>query len=166
PAGWSTYHALQVKFERRAVSGLFLLNSFTWSKSLDNVSQALEDPNGNSANPQNIRNLRAEKGVSAYDQPVTNVTSLVWELAVGRGRRLGSGLAAMAEGIIGGWQVSAINNMWSGQPINLRYDPPADFQVTAILPPWLGGTSFRPNITGAPVTPEGQRTINNYLNSA
>lgn len=166
PAGWSTYHAMQVKFERRATTGLFLLNSFTWSKSLDNVSQALEDPNGNSANPQNIRDLRAEKAVSAYDQPITNVTSLVWQLPVGKGRRFGPSLPAIVDGMIGGWLVSAINNMWSGQPINLRYDPSAAFQVTAILPAWLGGTSPRPNIIGNPVTPEEQRTINNYLNSA
>ncbi|MBA2732873.1 MAG: hypothetical protein H0U54_08280 [Acidobacteria bacterium] len=27
-----------------------------------------------------------------------------------------------------------------------------------------GGTSFRPNLTGDPLTPSGQRTIDNYLN--
>lgn len=164
PAGWSNYHGLQVRLERRAVKGLYLLNSFTYSKAMDNVSQALEDPNGNSANPQNVRNLRAEKSVSAYDQTVTNVTSLVWHVPLGKGRRFGAKLPPLVDGLVGGWQLSAINNMWSGQPMNLRYSPPDLFKVTADLPAWLGGTSFRPNVTGEPVTPKGQRTIDNYLN--
>ena len=39
PAGNSNYHALQVKFERRFSSGLYVLNSFTWSKAIDNVAR-------------------------------------------------------------------------------------------------------------------------------
>ena len=156
PAAWSNYHGVQVKLERRAAGGLYLLNSFTYSKAMDNVAQALENPNGNAASPQNIRNLRAEKSLSAYDQTLTQVTSLVWQLPVGKGRRFGATLPALAHGILGGWQISAINNMWSGQPINLRYTPSSLFNV--------GGASLRPNVTGPPVTPAAQRTIDNYLN--
>ncbi|MGH9899781.1 MAG: TonB-dependent receptor domain-containing protein, partial [Pyrinomonadaceae bacterium] len=41
PAGFSNYHSLQVKLERRFSKGLYLLSSFTWSKAIDNVGQSL-----------------------------------------------------------------------------------------------------------------------------
>lgn len=61
-------------------------------------------------------------------------------------------------------QLFAINIMTSGQPINLRYTPSTPFKVTADLPAWLGGTSYRPNLIGDPLTPKDRRTIDNYLN--
>jgi hypothetical protein len=35
PGGTGTYHGLQTKLERRFTSGLYALNSFTWSKAID-----------------------------------------------------------------------------------------------------------------------------------
>ena len=46
PEAFSNYHALQAKVEYRRGSSLNLLNSFTWSKAIDNVSQVLEEPSG------------------------------------------------------------------------------------------------------------------------
>ena len=51
---WSQYQALQVRYEQRSVSGLTLLNSFTWSHSLDNASASLE---GNTPSPQDGNNI-------------------------------------------------------------------------------------------------------------
>lgn len=166
PAGFSNYHGLQLRVEHRGGRGLNLINSFTWSKAMDNVAQALEDPNGNSANPQDARNLMAERSVSAYDQPLNNTTSLVWSIPFGRNERWGADAGSIVEAIAGGWQVSAIHTMTSGQPINLRYTPATPFKVTADLPAWLGGTSYRPNLIGNPVTPKAERSIDNYLNRA
>lgn len=167
PVGYSNYHGLQVKFERRMNRGLYVLNSFTWSKAIDNVSQALEDPNGNSANPQNFRNLRAERGLSAYDQPFNNTTSVVWEAPIGKGRKWGSDLPTALDYVVGGWGVNVINQMTSGQVINLRYTSiPAAYQVTAALAAWQGGVSYRPNIYGSIYPSSGQQTIDNYFNRA
>src|SRR5205814_1682033 len=63
PAGFSTYHSLQVKVEHRATRSLNLLNAFTWSKAIDNASQVLEEPNGSTGTPQNIHNVNADKGI-------------------------------------------------------------------------------------------------------
>ncbi|MEJ7712291.1 MAG: hypothetical protein WKF84_21135 [Pyrinomonadaceae bacterium] len=156
PAGFSNYHALQAKFERRFARGLYLLNSFTWSKAIDNVGQVLEEPNGNTGTPQNLYDLASDRGISAYDQPINNTTSFVWEVPVGRGRRLGGDLPSIAEAVIGGWTVSGINTMTSGQPINLRYGPSP---VTANLPSFLGGVALRPNVSGDPLAPDDERTI-------
>jgi hypothetical protein len=161
PAAFSNYHALQVKFERRFSRGFYLLNSFTWSKAIDNVSQVLEEPNGNEGRPQNVYDIRADRGLSAYDQPFNNTTSFVWELPFGKGRSFGSDISPWLDGVLGGWTLTGINTMLSGQTINLRYQPSG---VTANLPSFLGGVALRPNILGPVTAPEGQRSIDNYFN--
>ena len=61
------------------------------------------------------------------------------------------------EAIGGGWRLTAINTMVSGQPINLRYNPSSLATVSAL-------PSYRPNVTGDAMMPDGQRTIVRYLN--
>jgi hypothetical protein len=164
PAAFSNYNALQVKFERRFSRGLYVLNSFTWSKAIDNVSQVLEEPNGNTGNPQSVYNIAADRGLSAYDEPINNTTSVVLDLPFGRGRAFAGNLPGALEAVIGGWTITGINTMRSGQTINLRYSPSAQASVTANLPSFLGGVALRPNISGSVLTPEGSRTIDNYFN--
>ncbi len=153
PEGFSNYNAMQVKLERRFSNGLYFLNSFTWSKAIDNGSQVLEEPNGNTGTPQDVYNIAADKGIGAYDQPFNNTTAFVWEIPVGRGRWLGSGMIGILDAFIGGWQLNGINTMLSGQPINFRYGPSP---VTNNLPSFLGGVALRPNIICDP-TNRGDR---------
>jgi hypothetical protein len=161
PAAYSNYHALQLKFERRFSKGVYALNSFTWSKAIDNAAQVLEEPGGNTGTPQDVRNISADRGLSAYDQPFINVTSFVWELPFGRGRAWASDLNPALDAFIGGWTLSGVNTMRSGQNVNLRYGPSS---VTANLPSFIGGVALRPNIIGDPLAPEGERSIDNYFN--
>jgi len=161
PVAFSNYNALQIKFERRFAKGLYVLNSFTWSKAIDNVSQVLEEPNGNEGRPQNVYNIGADRGPSAYDQPFNNTTSFVWELPFGRGRAFGGDMSPWLDGVVGGWTLTGINSMLSGQTINLRYQPSP---VTANLASFLGGVALRPNISGPVLAPDDQRTIDNYFN--
>ena len=65
---------------------------------------------------------------------------------------------------MGGWQFNIINNMWSGEPLNLSYNPARRFRfLMAAIPDWRGGISYRPNVIGPILTPEGQRNVDNYL---
>ncbi len=162
PAAFSNYHALQVKFERRFSKGVYILNSFTWSKAIDNVSQVLEEPGGNEGRPQNLYDLAADRGLSAYDQPFNNTTSLVWELPFGKGRAFWSDMPYALDAFVGGWTVTGINTMVSGQVVNFRYTPAP---VTANLPSFIGGVALRPNLVGNPILPKDERTINRYFNT-
>jgi TonB dependent receptor len=150
PGGFANYHAFQAKLERRFRDGLYLLNSFVYSKAIDNTGQALEDQgNGGRSSPQNFYDLRAEKAVSDFDQTFNNTTSVVYELPFGKGRKYLSSTGALTDHVLGGWQMTVINNMWSGEPINLSYNPAGDFQVSvASIPDWRGGISYRPNVIG------------------
>jgi hypothetical protein len=155
-AGFLNYHAFQVKLEKRYSAGLYLLNSFTWSKAIDNASGHLETANGDNSRV-NIRDLRNEKGLSGYDQPFNNTTSFTYELPFGRSRKFGSNWHPVLDGVAGGWRVTGINTMTSGLPVNLTYSPSSQLQVSS-------APNYRPNITGDPLTPEGQRGPTNYLN--
>ena len=159
-AGFANYNALQAKLEKRYSNGLTLLNSFTWSKAIDNASGALEMGNGDQQSI-NIFAPASSKGVSGYDQPFNNTTSMVYDVPFGRGRRFGSNLPAAADALIGGWGLTGINTVTSGQPINLTYDPSAAFVATDGS---KNSAIYRPNIAGNPMEPSGQQTVNQYFN--
>jgi hypothetical protein len=156
-AGFSSYNALQVKLEKRYASGLYVLNSFTWSKAIDNAAGALETSNGD-GDAVDLRNFNSSKGLSGYNQPLNNTTTLVWSLPFGHARRFAPSLPLPLEALLGGWSLSGINTMTSGQPINLTYDPSAAFSITS------ANLVYRPNIIGDPLLPSGQRGPTQYFN--
>ena len=155
--GFASYHALQTKIEKRYSSGLYLLNSFTWSKAIDNVSGHLEAYNGDNSRV-NYRNVKAEKGIGSYDQPFNNTTTLLWELPFGKGQRWGASMPKVVDGVLGGWRLTGINTMTSGQPINITYSPATAGQVS-------GAPSYRPNYVGGDIY-SASRDAALYFNKA
>jgi hypothetical protein len=152
PAGNTSYNGLSLRVERRYSAGLYLLNSFTWSKAMGDTEQALENvgTNNNVANPQNIRNLALEHGPSSYDQKLVNVTSVVYSLPFGKGQKYGSHWNAVADAALGGWQISSINTLATGLPINIQYTPTAAFDATGRTNDFWGLAVQRPNLVGDP----------------
>jgi hypothetical protein len=144
PLGWANYHSLQVRLERRFTSGFYLLNSFTYSKALDNAAGHLETFFGFDSRT-NTFDLSNEKGVSSYDQTFNNTTSMVYDLPFGRGRRWGSSWSRPLDLVAGGWRVTLINTMTSGLPGSLSYNTTARQQIGTV------GNAIRPNIVGANV---------------
>ncbi len=63
-AASSDYHALQAQYQRRLARGLQALASYTWSKSLDNVS---EESTLNYQAPLNRYDARLDRGPSIFD---------------------------------------------------------------------------------------------------
>jgi hypothetical protein len=155
PGGVASYNALQVKLERRTTNGLYLVNSFTFAKAIDNVAGHLEAFGGDNSRA-NLRDLAAEKGVSSYNQKFNNTTSVVYALPFGRKRKFAAHLSRPLELALGGWRTTLINTMTSGLPINLTYSPAAQFVVGSSL-------VYRPNLVGNPLTPSDQRGVDNYL---
>jgi hypothetical protein len=157
-AGFLNYHALQAKVERRFAAGFYFLNSFTWSKAIDNASGHLEAQNGDNSRV-NYRDLRNEKGLSGYDQPFINVTTVLYELPFGRAKKWGADWNRAVDLALGGWRMTAINTMQTGTTVNLSYNPASQFQVS-------GAPTYRPNIIGDPVVPEAERKAERWLNAA
>lgn len=141
---YSHYDSLQARYEQRLVGGLTLLNSFTWSHSLDNASASLE---ANTPSPQDANNIRADYSQSDYNLPIDNVTSLIYEVPVGHGRRFLSSSNGFVDAALGGWQVSTINTMQSGTPFNLTYGASAANSLSPqISATFRGANEYRPNV--------------------
>jgi hypothetical protein len=167
---YSNYHSLQVKYEQRFAGGLTMLNSFDWEHSLDNASASLE---GNTPSPQDGNNIRADYSQSDYNLPISNVTSLVYELPFGKGKHFLNDAGGVTDSLIGGWQLSLINTAQAGTPFNLTYTPNSAQQVSPqISATYRGANEYRPDkVPGQAVTQgRSNRAANsgyvNYVNLA
>ncbi len=151
PAGLLYYNSLQAKFEHRTGHGLYLLNSFTWSRAEDNAAGHLDTPDGDNSRI-NLANPLGEIGPSAYNQPLNDTLSMVYDLPYGPGRRFGGNAPLVIREALGGWQLTLINDVNSGLPVNVYYSPNSFQQVSPLL-------VQRPNQTsGNAVRPKSQRT--------
>ena len=98
-AGWSEFHGLNLKLEKRFSSGFQILMAHTFAKSIDTDSAgSFGSPNLNPAN------FQLDKGLSDFDIRNRWVTSVVYELPFGRGKRLLGNANRAADLIVGGWQ--------------------------------------------------------------
>ena len=160
----SSYNSLQAKVEKRA-GALYLLNSFTWSRTFDLASGHLETSNNDNSRV-NFANPRNDYGPSGYDQPLNNTTTVVYDLPYGHGRRFGGQSGYLVNAVLGGWQATIINTVTSGLPYNLTYSTSSSNQLyTTDL------VTFRPQMTqagAAIVAPAANRvktatTLSGYL---
>ncbi|SEB50477.1 TonB-dependent receptor [Terriglobus roseus] len=165
PYGYGNYNSLQARVQKSSANGLFFLNSFTWSKAMDVASQAFDNNNGNNTAVQDVNNVAADYGISNVDRPVNNVTSIVYQLPFGPGRRFLGNTRGMVGGLVGGWEANTIINARSGEPVTLTYTPNAQQQVVPVISV-LGRNASRPNVLGNPVNTGAARTPLTYLNAA
>jgi hypothetical protein len=166
PVGINDYNGLSVRFEKRFSKGFYVLNSFTWGRSIGDSEQALEQAPGQTiANQQNIRNLGAEFGPSSYDVKVNNVTSVVYQLPFGKGKQFLGSANRIADLAVGGWELNAINMANTGIPLNVFYAPSTANDVTG-LPTnseYRGTSILRPNITGTIPDRTRDQSIQQYF---
>jgi hypothetical protein len=135
--GFGSYEGLQVKLEKRNSNGLYLLNSFTWSKAIDNAPGHLENYNGDNSRI-NYYNRQIERGLSGYNQPLNDTVSVLYDVPVGRGRRFNVSSKTL-DYIVGGWSANMINTMTSGLPIDVGYSASSQQQISDLV-------SARPNL--------------------
>ncbi len=113
-SGKANYNAVSAKLQRRFSKGLTYMFGYTWSKSID-YGSAIRVHDTDVLFPQSSYNLRAERGLSSFNQDHRAVTSVLYDLPIGKGRRFLSD-AGIADSIIGGWQLGSIFSMQTGFP--------------------------------------------------
>ena len=123
PFGVYTYHALQVRAEKRISAGLTVLASYTWSKTLTNAdseypAQANWNGNGNGG-ALNTYNLKVEKGLSQYDIPQRLIISYTYQLPFGKGKPFAN-TGGIVNVLVGGWQFAGIQTYKSGTPLSVN----------------------------------------------
>ncbi len=110
PLGHGSYHGLDVQLDRRFSSGLSLTASYTWSHSLDNVSEQFGSGGGDLSD---FRNFDLARASSNFDLRQRFVAAAVYQLPLGRSRRwLNRG--GVLDAVFGGWELSALPSLQSG----------------------------------------------------
>jgi hypothetical protein len=114
--GNSTYHSLQVTARRRVSKGLNFIAAYTWSKTLSNADSAIGYYGGYYW--QDYYNQKNEKSIASFDYRHNLKLTWFYNLPFGKGGKwLNNGGAA--DKLFGGWQVTAIHNYRSGDPIQI-----------------------------------------------
>ena len=118
-----SYNAMNVSFTRHTAHGLYLSAYYTWSKSLDQVSNG--DAADSSANQTNPANNTSEWGPSDYDVSQRIVGTAVYEIP-----HVHSGSDLM-KAVANGWQVNGIVTYYTGFPWTpVTYDLQANELIT------------------------------------
>ena len=141
----SDYHGLQIRAEKRFQGGLSFLGSYTLSKSLDD-SSALFGSTGSDSYPQNSQDRVAERGLSAFDNRHRFVFNYIWELPIGRGKKLGAGLGRVGQAVFGNWQLTGIMALQSSRPFTPLLEGTNDSRTDN----GRGIGTDRPNLVGNP----------------
>ena len=114
--GSSTYHSLQVMAKKNAAHGLTFIAAYTISKTLTDTDTALYYPSDSVV--QDFYNRKLEKSLATFDYPQNLKLTWIYALPFGRGQRwLHS--SGKADRLFSGWQVTAIQNYTSGDPLTI-----------------------------------------------
>ena len=158
----SSYNALESSLRKRFGHGLSFLASYTYSKSIDDVSSfnitgsASQPVAGENDLAQNPLNLPAERGRSMFDARHRLVLSYQWSVPFWRQAH------TWYEHALGNWQFNGIVTLMSGTPFTV-FDP-ADVSLEGSAPEISGFSSNRPNLIGNPNS--GPHTAQQWFNTS
>ena len=119
--GSSDYHGASLSIRQR-LKGLTWDLNYTYSKSMDDASGLQTGGTFGSAFILNALRQRDARSVSDFDLThVVNFNS-VWDVPLGKGQKFLSGMNKVANGFLGGWQLSTIYRYNTGYPIYGFFD--------------------------------------------
>src|SRR5262249_17334885 len=108
------YNALSEKLQRRFSKGLTYLFGYTCSRSIDSGSP-FRVHKTDLLFPQYGYDLRNERGLSSFNVAHRSVTSLLYQLPFGKGRRFINQNSAV-DAVLGGWEIGSIFTLQTGFP--------------------------------------------------
>jgi hypothetical protein len=136
----SIYHAAQFYLARRFTGGLGLSVAYTWSKSIDDVSDPVAHLIADYAVQQNPLNNHNNRAVSAYDVPHRLAVTHVLEPRFAQ--RIGNPVLRY---LLDGWQLHGLWQIQSGYPVTVV----SGARLGLADPTLVGGLgAVRPNVVG------------------
>jgi Carboxypeptidase regulatory-like domain len=159
--GTTIYHGVTAKVEQRFSRGLSYLVSYTRSRLLDDASAVfdasiLTGPVARNDHPADTYNRKLERDYSTGDIPHVFAASAVWSLPFGVGRAHHPG--GIAGAIVNDWTLTGVLSLQSGTPIPVT-------QATNNNA-FAGFGVQRPNVSGDPALPSGERTVSRWFNTS
>ncbi|HWQ53028.1 MAG TPA: TonB-dependent receptor [Bryobacteraceae bacterium] len=120
--GNQRYDSLQVNLRKRLSAGLEYQVSYTFSKGLSDAIGYYGDggqSGSQSAYMQYLYNRKGDWGLTYFDVRHNFVTSYVYDLPFGKGKKLGSSWSPVVEQILGNWQLGGILTLHTGFPLTM-----------------------------------------------
>jgi hypothetical protein len=112
--GNASYNSLSLKATRRFSHGISVIGSYTFSRSIDDTS-GIRTQGFDTLFPQNSDCIKCERGLSSFDVRHRMVTSVLYELPFGTGRRWNIANPVL-NAVAGGWQSGGILTLQTGVP--------------------------------------------------
>jgi hypothetical protein len=103
--GYSWYHSMQIRLEKRFSKGLSSSVSYTWSKTMEALSFL------------NAGDARLEEVISSQDRAHRIAVTWLYEIPFGRGKALAGHSNRIVSHVISGWQLQGIYVLQSGAPL-------------------------------------------------
>lgn len=114
PDGDSWYNALQVKVQSRAWKNFVFQGSYTFSRTIDESQGTISgDASGSQPLAWFVDDKSLDKGLSDYHRKHNFVGNWIWQLPYFKNK---DGLVG---GVLGGWELSSIVTLQSGNPFTL-----------------------------------------------
>jgi hypothetical protein len=116
----SDYHSLQVKMQKRFTGGASIGLGYTYSKlisSTDTLTGWLESTSADNWGVVDPNHLELEKSLSSNDVKNRLVISYVYDIPVGRGKKILADANRFTDEVIGGWGIEGITTFQSGFPL-------------------------------------------------
>jgi hypothetical protein len=149
------YNALQISVTRRMNKRLLYSAGWTWARDL---TDQLDNDWIYGQTIENQFNRNREWGNNTFTPTHRFYADAVYSLPVGRNQRFLNNLPRIAEGVLGGWRISGVATLQTGQWVTPSF---SGFDTSNTNT--LGG---RPDVVpGVPLYPAHQ-TINNWFNPA
>jgi len=112
--GNANYNSLSLKATRRFSEGISVIASYTYSRSIDDTS-GIRVQGVDTLFPQNSDCIECERGLSSFDVRHRVVTSVLYDLPFGKGRRFNIANPVL-NAVAGGWQTGGILTLQTGVP--------------------------------------------------
>lgn len=152
------YHAMTVTAERRMARGFHYQLSYTLARDIGDIDLA--------QSPENAYDRKRERAVWE-DIPTHRVGgNFIYELPFGRGKRWLAGGNRITRHIVGGWTISGIYSMTSGNfltPLWTGPDPTGTAYTTSRTPAQV---TIRPNYLYDANLPSDQRSLTRWFDPA
>jgi hypothetical protein len=152
--GNSSYHSLQVQARRRFSKGLQFGASWTFSKAM-----AYSDGDQGTVSTY-VSRREFDYGLATYDRTHVLAINYLWNIP-----RLSHVVHnAVVKQIFDDWQLSGITRFQSGSPLSLGNLSTGNLDSSLDITG--GGDGWRAVMTGNPVIPKDERTVERYFNIA
>ena len=165
PIGRQQYHGFQSKLTKRFSAGLSFLATYTFGKTLEQVTLL----NAQDFVLSNIDATPLEKrSADQIDIPQKFTVAYVWELPFGKGKPVGANWSKAADMVAGGWQINGNITYQSGWAIpypNAAQVTPGSAKLSGserTQARWFNTSLWTNPATGRPVPPQEPFTLRTF----